>query len=106
MNNFVPQYVGHLENIDFLAYADLPNVDNRTSTHMSLISPLISFPGGSDGKESACSAGDTGLILGLGRCPGEGNGSPLQYAYLENPMDRGAWWAAVYGVAQSRTQLQ
>ena len=70
---------------------------------MSLISPLISFPGGSDGKESACSAGDTGLILGLGRSPGEGNGSPLQYAYLENPMDRGAWWATGHGVTKTRT---
>ena len=48
------------------------------------------FPGGSDGKESACNAGDPGLIPGLGRCPGEGNGNPLQYSYLENPMDRGA----------------
>ena len=47
------------------------------------------FPGGSDGKESACNAGDPGLILGLGNSPGEGNGNPLQYSYLENPMDRG-----------------
>ena len=44
-----------------------------------------------DGKASVCNAGDTGLILGLGRSPGEGNGNPLQYSYLENPMDRGAW---------------
>ena len=78
MNNFVPSYIGHLENIGFLAYAYLPNVDNRTNIYMSLISPLISFRGGSDGKESACHAGDMGLILGLGRSPGEGNGSPLQ----------------------------
>ena len=49
---------------------------------------LLSFPGGSDGKESACSVGDPGLILGSGRSPREGNGSPLQYACLENPMDR------------------
>ena len=49
--------------------------------------------------------GDLGLIPGLGRCPGEGNGNPLQYYCLENPMDRGAWWAAVHGVAKSRTQL-
>ena len=48
------------------------------------------FPGGSDGKESAHNAGDPGLIPGLGRSPGEGNGNPLQYSYLENPMDRGA----------------
>ena len=47
------------------------------------------LPGGSDEKESACNAGDPGLILGLGSSPGEGNGNPLQYSYLENPMDRG-----------------
>ena len=61
------------------------------------------FPGGSDGKESACNAGDLGLISGLGRSPGEGNGKPLQYSCLEKPRDGGAWWAAVYGVAQSDT---
>ena len=58
--------------------------------------------GGSDGKESACNAGDLGLIPGLGRCPGEGNGYPLQYSCLENPMDRGAWWATVYGAQRVR----
>ena len=61
---------------------------------------------GSDGKESACSMGDPGLIPGLGRSPGEGNGNPLQYSYLENPMDRGAWWAADHGVAKSQTRLR
>ena len=61
------------------------------------------FPGGSDGKESACNAGDLGLIPGLGRTPGEGSGNPLQYSCLENPMDRGAWWAIVYGVTESDT---
>ena len=49
------------------------------------------FPGGSDGKVTVCNAGDLGLIPGLGRSPGEGNGSPLQYSCLENPMGRGAW---------------
>ena len=63
------------------------------------------FPGGSDGKESACSMGDPGLIHGSGRSPGEGNGNPLQYCCLENSMDRGGWWATVHGVAKSRTQL-
>ena len=52
----------------------------------------VGFPGGSDGKESACSAGDPGLIPESGRSPGEGNGNPLQYSCLENPMDREAWW--------------
>ena len=51
--------------------------------------------GGSDGKESACNTGDLGLIPGLGRCPGEGNGYPLQYSCPENPMDRGGWWVTV-----------
>ena len=60
------------------------------------------------GKEFACNAGDmgdAGLIPGSGRSPGEGNGSPLQYSCLENPMDRGAWWSAVHGVTKSRTRL-
>ena len=55
--------------------------------------------------ESACNAGDLGSIPGSGRSPGEGNDNPLQYSCLENPMDRGAWWAAVHGVAKSQTQL-
>ena len=54
---------------------------------------------------SACNAGDLGSILGSGRSPGEGNSNPLQYSCLENPMDRGAWWAAVPGVTKSRTRL-
>ena len=49
------------------------------------------FPRGSVGKESACNSGDPGSIPGLGRSPGEGNGNSLQYSYLENPMDKGAW---------------
>ena len=56
-------------------------------------------------KASAYNAGDLGLIPGLGRSPGEGNGSPLQYSCLEKPMDRGAWHAAVHGVAKSQTRL-
>ena len=63
------------------------------------------FAGGSDGKKSACNAGDSGSIPGLGRSPGEGNGDPLQYPCLENSMDRGAWWAIVHGVTKSRTRL-
>ena len=60
---------------------------------------------GSDSKESACNAGDLGLIPGSGRCPGGGNGNPLQYSCLGNLMDRGTWWAAVHGVARSQTRL-
>ena len=62
------------------------------------------FPGDSDAKESACSA-DQGLIPESGRSPGERNGYPLQYSCLENPMDRGACWATVHGVAKSQTRL-
>ena len=62
-------------------------------------------PGSSVGKESTCSTRDLGLIPGLGRSFGEGNGNPLQYSCLENSMDRGVWWAAVHGVAKSWTQL-
>ena len=59
----------------------------------------LGFPGGSEGKESACNAGDPGLIPGLRRSPGEVNGYPLQYPCLENSMDRGAWGATVHWVA-------
>ena len=63
----------------------------------------MGFPGGSEDKASACNAGDPGSIPGLGRSPGEGNGNPLQYSCLENPMERGAWRATVHGVAKSQT---
>ena len=63
------------------------------------------FPSGSEVKVSAWNAGDLGSIPGLGRCPGEGNGTPLQYSCLENPMEGEAWWATVHGVVKSRTRL-
>ena len=66
---------------------------------------VIGFPGGSEVKASACNAGDLGSNPGSGRSPGEGNGNPLQYSCLENPMDSRAWWATVHGVAKSRTRL-
>ena len=65
----------------------------------------MDFPGGSDGKASVYNAGDLGSIPGSGRSPGEGNGNPLQYSCLENPMDGRAWLATVHGVAKSRTRL-
>ena len=65
----------------------------------------MGYLGGSDSKESACSARDPRSIPGSGRSPGEENGTPLQYSCLENPMDRGAWWATVHGVAKDRTRL-
>ena len=66
---------------------------------------ILWFPGGSDDKASACHAADLSSIPGLGRSSGEGNGNPLQYSCLENPMDRGAWWAIVHGVTKSQTCL-
>ena len=63
----------------------------------------MGFPHSSVSKESACNTRDPGAIPGLGRFPGEGNGNPLQYSCLENPMGRRAWWATVHGVAKSRT---
>ena len=59
-------------------------------SEMKHILEAMSFPAGSDGKASACNAGDPGSIPGLGRCPGERNGNPLQHSCLENPMDGGA----------------
>ena len=64
---------------------------------------IMGFPGGSEVKASAWNAGDRGSIPGSGRSPGEGNGNPLQYSCLENPMEGGAWWATVHGVSKSRT---
>ena len=61
---------------------------------------MLEFPGGSVGKESALSAGDLGLIPGLGRSPGQGNGYPLQYSCLENFMDREAWWVTEHRAAE------
>ena len=61
----------------------------------------MGFPSGSDGKESACNATDLGLIPGLGRFPGGGNGNSLQYSGLENPMDGGAWRVTVLGLPRA-----
>ena len=65
----------------------------------------MDFPGGSDDKASVYDAGDSSSIPGLGRSLGEGNGNPLQYCCLENPMDRGAWQATVHRVTKSQAQL-
>ena len=78
---------------------------SSTAFHMMYSAYILCFPGGSEVKASACNAGDLGLIPGLGRSPGEGNSNPLRYSCLENPMDGGAWWATVHGVAKSQTRL-
>ena len=66
---------------------------------------LRKFSSSSDGKVSTCNAGDQGSIPGSGRSPGEGNGNPFQCSCLENPMDRGAWWATINGVTKIQTRL-
>ena len=74
----------------------------------SIISNIVykmGFPGGSDGKESACNVGDLGSIPGLGRSPGEGMAIHSSALAWRIPVDRGAWWATVHGVTKSRTGL-
>ena len=83
--------------------AGLGNLEESNQVGFSWGKP--DFPGGSDVKECACNAGDLGSIPGLGRSPGQGNGNPLQYSCLENPMDKGAWRETVLVVAESQTQV-
>ena len=73
---------------------------------LSLLLTHCDFSDFSDGKESACNAGDPGSVPGWRRCPGERNGNPLQYSCLRNPKDRGAWWAITHGVAESQMWLR
>ena len=88
----------------------LHSLFSRATTQVfSVIGPIADskgrggFPGGSDSKESTYNTGDPDSIPWLGRSPGEGNGNPLQYFFLENFMDRGIWWATVHGVTKSQT---
>ena len=84
----------------------LPGPSNWTTiATCKTVTCNMGFHGGLGDKESACNAGVLGLIPGWGWSPGEGNGYLLQYSYLENSMDRGAWWATVHGVRKSQTQL-
>ena len=80
------------------------NLKNLTCDRVRMTSDR-GFLGGSEGKASACNAGDLSLIPGSGRSPGEGNGNPLQYSCLENSMDGGAWWATVHEITKSQTRL-
>ena len=93
----------------FVSCLHMPNLPHSL-THFShsALSFVQSrgFPGGSEVKASASRAGDPGSNPGSGRSPGEGNGNPLQYSCLENPMDGGAWWATVHGVTKSWTRLR
>ena len=78
------------------------NSENQVEVTL-LYGTFMGFPDGSDGKECTCNQGDLGLTPGLGRSPREGNGYPLQYSCLENPMGREAWWATIHGVTKSQT---
>ena len=78
----------------FIIYA---YVNSHRYIYLHRVIHKLGFPGVSDGKESACNVRDLGLIAGLGRYPGEGNGYLLQYSCLGNPMDRGTWWAIAHG---------
>ena len=77
-----------------------------TKVNIVKVLVFLRLPWWLSGKEHTCNVGNAGSIPGSGRFPGEGNGNLLQYSCLENSRDRGAWWAAVYGVAQSRTRLK
>ena len=100
-------------NIHYLPSVSLPqqrlplNYLRRIFFSVCTLSLLyLGLPWWLSGKESTCNAGDADLVLGSRRSPGGGNGNPLQYSCLENPMRRGAWWATVHRVAQSRTRLK
>ena len=80
------------------------NIFHKTNSYPSFNKLVL--PRWLTDEESACNAGDMGSIPGSGRSLGEGNGNPLQYSCLENPMDRGAWRAAVYAVTKSWTRLE
>ena len=81
----------------------LHNIDTWWE-NSSFLEAIRGFPGGAEVKGSACNVGALGSILGSGRSPGEGNGNPLQYSCLENPMDGGAWWATAYGWQSDTTE--
>ena len=92
-------------------YSDHSSVDPQQGWPASTLECRVpislkeGFPGGSEVKNPPANAGDAGSIPGSGRCPGEGNGHPFQYPFLGHPLDRGAWWTTVLGVAKSQTQL-
>ena len=95
-------YISTFLHLEYMVYL-LPDHQNKASIAKS--HTFGGFPGGSDGKESACNSGDLGSVPGSGRSPGEGVGNPLQYSCLENFMDRGTWRATVHGVTKSWTRL-
>ena len=82
-----------------------PFSTQRSNPDLPHCRQILGFPGDSDGKESACNAGDQGSIPGSRRSPGEGNDYPFQYSCLENFMNRETWWTTVPGITKSQTQL-
>ena len=92
-----------IKGLVFKSWLNLKNRDKNLKIEFNL--NLLCSKRGSEVKASACNAGDLGSIPGPGRSPGEGNSNPLQCSCLENPMDRGASWAIVHGVAKSQTWL-
>ena len=89
----------------FLVHLEPYEQSKNAWLHILSLFPRGGLPRWPSSKDITCNAGDTDLIPGLGRAPGEGNGNPLQYSCLENPMDRGASWGRVHGVAKSQMQL-
>ena len=92
--------------IKYIHNGAVSNITHSRTLAPSQIETLYlfsTFPDGLGDKESACNAGDPGLIPGSRRSPGEGNGYPLQYSCLENSTDRGAWWAIAHELAKSQT---
>ena len=84
----------------------MKNPRNKQVISFKLCAVLsTAFPGGSDSKEPACNAGDSGSIPRSGKSPEKGNGNPLQYSCLENSVDRRAWWATVHGITKNQMQL-
>ena len=101
-----PEYFNYKDNV-LLEYEQQERKQSLLSKNMKIdYLQTFSFPGGTVVKNMPVNAEDVGSIPGWGRNPGEGNGNPLQYSCLENPMDRAAWRATVYGVTKSRTWLR
>ena len=98
----VPSNTGHLTQAAYVTVNFLAATLKKEKLILVILTQIGGFPGGSNGKESACNAGHPDLLFGFGSSPGEGNGYPLQYTCLENSLDRGVWWATVHGVTKSR----
>ena len=105
MNPFTKQIQSHRLSKQIYGYQGEKKEGKNWEIGIDIQIYQMDFSGGSVAKNQPTNAGDMGLILGLGRSPGEGNGNPLQYSCLENPMDRGGCQATVQRVMKGRTQL-